>query len=98
MKPVVEFLVDDIGEEYYIARKLLCPKCRGKLKVVMQEYIVDILNEEERKNIGASERTDRLHIECQNCGFEFVIDFHLSSKYREKLKEIMKKFDKHVGK
>jgi uncharacterized protein YggL (DUF469 family) len=92
--PVVEFLVDDVGEEYHIVRKMLCPKCRGKLKVNTQELMLGVLSDEKRNRIGASEKTDRLHIECQNCGFEFPVYFHLSSKYQETIDKLIDEFEK----
>ena len=87
-----EFIVDDIGEEYQIIRKMLCPRCRGRLEVVMQVLMVDPLSKEERGKIQVSPRCDRLHVECQNCGFTFPVIFHRSLKYKKMSDEMRDKF------
>ena len=67
------------------------PKCRDRLKVTMQELLEGMLSEEKRKKLQASTITDRLHVECSDCGFTFSILFHFSSGYQKALDELSSK-------
>ena len=41
------YLVNDVSEEYFIVKRSLCPKCCvGKLEVVSQSLLVNMLDEE----------------------------------------------------
>lgn len=80
-----EFVVNDPGEEYFITGRMICPRCRGHLKVIGQELLKGVLSEEERSRFNASELSDRLYLRCDDCGFTFSLLFHLSQEYRDAL-------------
>jgi hypothetical protein len=66
---------------------------RGKLEVIMQELVINSLDEKERERIGASEKSDILHVRCQNCGHEFKLTFYLSLH----LKRVTKRLIENLG-
>ena len=92
---VKEFLVQDVDEEYFILSRILCPRCRGRLKMKMQSLHHNMLKPEEREKLGASHMTDGLLCKCIECGYEIKLFFH--EKRLKEFTEVIKKAIRDKG-
>lgn len=58
---LIEFLVDDVSEEYFIINKMCCPRCKApKLERILQELLELTEIPKTLKDSGAGGMADRL--------------------------------------
>ena len=83
------FIVDDVSEEYFIIRRMCCPRCGlPTLKPMLQKLVNLRKISPELRRLGASGQADNITVKCSNCGHIITLTFHLSTKYINRLQEI----------
>ena len=88
----MEFLVLDPSEEYFIIKRLCCPKCSSpKKKLAIQRLMVCPALPQTLKEVEASGEYDEITLKCLACGYEYTLTFHLHKSYIEELRKLREK-------